>query len=81
MLAAAMAGPVQAKMAEVPAYNWSGFYIGGGGGVQVRVGRRIGDLTTEHEPELLRIHHRKNDVRDACFLKTLERIVDGALYL
>ena len=33
MLAAAMAGPVQAKMAEVPAYNWSGFYIGGGGGV------------------------------------------------
>ena len=33
MLAAAMAGPVQAKMAEFPSYNWSGFYIGGGVGV------------------------------------------------
>ena len=50
-------------------------------GVQVRVRRRIGDLTAEHEPKLLGIRHRKNDVRNACFVKPLERTVDGALYL
>ena len=32
VLAAAMAGPVQAKMAEVPYDSWTGFYVGGGFG-------------------------------------------------
>jgi opacity protein-like surface antigen len=63
VVAAAMAGPVQAKMAEVPSYNWTGFYFGGGVGAQWLDGDVDvdGDKTLTKDVECADVEHQDGD--------------------